>query len=59
MGCIYCGNWQGECQLWDEDEDDLNPEGADENGICTANEDPDPSLCQSYEPDWTEEEEGE
>jgi hypothetical protein len=56
MGCIYCGNWEGECQMWDEKNTSLNPEGADEKGFCTANEDPDPSWCQSYESDGLDDE---
>jgi hypothetical protein len=37
----------------------LNPEGADEEGFCTAEDDPDPSWCGGYEynRDGTQEEE--
>jgi hypothetical protein len=59
MGCVYCGNWKGECQMWDDDNDSLNPEGADEEGFCTASEDEDPSWCQSYESDGADEDDEE
>lgn len=55
MGCIYCGNWEGECQMWDKHNEGSNPEGADAEGFCSAGEDPDPSWCQSYESDGEDE----
>lgn len=59
MGCIYCGNLDGRCQLFDVHElSELNPEGADEQGFCCAEDDEDPSWCQSYESDgndWDDE----
>jgi len=48
MGCVYCGLGNGICDLWDEDSS-LNPEGTDEKGYCIAEDDEDPSWCQSYE----------
>jgi hypothetical protein len=35
--------------LFDKENDALNPEGTDEQGMCCASDDPDPSWCQSYE----------
>jgi hypothetical protein len=52
--CRYCGNWEGECQLWEEGSS-INPEAADDKGYCSATDDEDPSWCQSYEGDGSEE----
>jgi hypothetical protein len=48
MSCVYCGNLHGECLMWEEGSS-LNPEGADDHGNCMADEDEDPTWCQSYE----------
>lgn len=48
MSCIYYGLGNGICELWEEDFL-LNPEGTDEEGYCTVEDDEDPSWCQSYE----------
>lgn len=59
MGCIFMGNWEGECTLW-EHGSALNPEAADEdNGACRADGDDDMSWCQSYEYNRDGSEEGE
>jgi len=50
MGCIY-SDFTGACQMWEKENLSLNPEGADEEGCCIAEDDPDPSWCQSFESD--------
>jgi hypothetical protein len=53
MTCLYnLDHLTHKCMMWDEDEaDHINsPEGTDEDGYCCADEDPDPTWCQSYEP---------
>jgi len=48
MGCIYSDLRDGKCQMWEGDSS-LDPEGCDEEGFCIAEDDPDPSWCQSFE----------
>lgn len=48
MSCVYCGLGNGVCDFWEEGSS-LNPEGTDEEGYCIAEDDEDPSWCQSYE----------
>ncbi len=49
MSCIYADLKDGTCNLWEKDSP-LNPEGANaDEGYCTAEDDEDPSWCQSFE----------
>jgi len=63
MACRYnYDHLTHKCQMWsEEDKDHINsPEGADEEGYCTADEDEDPSWCGSYDSDgWDDGEEDE
>lgn len=52
MGCIYSNLRDGSCSFWEEGSS-LNPEGSDAEGFCIAEEDEDPSWCQSFESDAT------
>lgn len=49
MGCFYYGLGTGKCDLFYEENESLNPEGADKEGYCLAEDGEDPSWCQSYE----------
>lgn len=48
MTCAYSGLMSGMCELWEKGSS-LNPEGADENGYCIAEDDEDPSWCQDHQ----------
>ena len=51
MGCIY-SNYKGNCDFFSDEDSDMRPEGCDDIGCCTAEEDPNPDWCGSYESDY-------
>lgn len=59
MGCIYSANSldnAGKCYFAEDQMNnlvpkELMPNGCDEKGFCSAEDDPDPSWCDSYESD--------
>lgn len=51
MGCIYCSNMDGKCELFDP-EHPIDVFGCDEEGNCVVEDDPDPSVsCENYKSD--------
>lgn len=46
-GCLY-STFTGGCTMWDEDNDVLNPAGADDVGNCMAEDDEDPTWCDDF-----------
>lgn len=51
MGCMH-NNFEGICNMYDEDSDFNNPPGCDIDGYCTCDEDTYPEdTCGSYESD--------
>lgn len=48
MGCIYSDS-EGTCQMFAGPE--TRPQGCDIKGFCDAENDPEPSWCDTYESD--------
>ena len=52
MGCIS-SDFDGKCNMLDEENADSRPLGCSKNGYCNAEDDPIPSdSCDIYESDW-------
>jgi len=50
MGCIY--SHDGECDFFNINDTENRPQGCDEEGNCSVDEDPSPSdSCDMYESD--------
>ena len=55
MGCNY-SNFDGDCELYDEDINDGL--GCDEDGCCICEDDPNPEVtCGNYESDGSNDDE--
>lgn len=49
MGCRFC-DWDGKCELWDEDAFEHIVRSCGPDGTCVVCDDPDPSQsCEDYQ----------